>query len=116
MNGRAEFQEPGPQLGRRNGVHRPGRVEPAAGPDEDHPVPVGVENPDSRSDIPRYDRPMLSLLYLVVRALVRLLASGGQLDRDDVSKDLEILVIGRQLRVLQRRSGRRPSSGGIASS
>jgi hypothetical protein len=30
----------------------------------------------------RYDRPMLSLLYLVVRALVRLLASGGR-GRDD---------------------------------
>ena len=89
---------------------------------------------------------MLSLLYLVVRALVRLLANGGQRGRDDGSKDLEILVLRHQLRVLQRKSGRpklrvidrvllaaasrviprdrwvaflvtrRPSSGGIASS
>ena len=49
---------------------------------------------------------MLSLLYLVVRALVRLLVSGGQRGRDDGSKDLEILVLRHQLRVLQRTSGR----------
>jgi len=49
---------------------------------------------------------MLSLLYLVVRALVRLLASGGQRGRDDGSKDLEILVLRYQLGVLQRTSGR----------
>src|SRR5450759_4315301 len=41
----------------------------------------------------RYDRPMLSLLYLVVRALVRLLISAGQPGRADGSKDLEILVL-----------------------
>jgi hypothetical protein len=45
---------------------------------------------------------MLSLLYLVVRALV----GGGQQGRDDGSKDLEILVLRHQLRVLQRTSGR----------
>jgi len=36
---------------------------------------------------------MLSLLYLVVRALVRLLISSGQPGRADGSKDLEILVL-----------------------
>ena len=49
---------------------------------------------------------MLFLLYLVVRALVRLLVSSGQRGRDDGSKDLEILVLRHQLRVLQRTSGR----------
>ncbi|MEJ7695090.1 MAG: hypothetical protein WKF78_00110 [Candidatus Limnocylindrales bacterium] len=48
---------------------------------------------------------MLSLLYLVVRALARLLVSGGQRGRDDGSKDLEILVLRHQLRVLQRTVG-----------
>ncbi len=36
---------------------------------------------------------MLSLLYLVVRAIVRLLVSAGQPGRADGSKDLEILVL-----------------------
>ncbi len=45
---------------------------------------------------------MLSLLYLVVRALARLLGASG---RDDGSKDLEILVLRHQLRVLRRRTG-----------
>jgi hypothetical protein len=45
---------------------------------------------------------MLSLLYLVVRALVCLLVSAGQAGRGDGSKDLEILVLRYQLRVLQR--------------
>ncbi len=63
---------------------------------------MGVKNPDSRSDSPRYDPPMLSLLYLVVRVLARLFVAGG---RDDGSKDLEILVLRHQLRVLQRTSG-----------
>src|SRR5450759_5066175 len=49
---------------------------------------------------------MLSLLYLVVRALVGFLVGGGQQGRDDGSKDLEILVLRHQLRVLQRTSGR----------
>ncbi|HEY8819182.1 MAG TPA: hypothetical protein VIM25_10245 [Candidatus Limnocylindrales bacterium] len=49
---------------------------------------------------------MLSLLYLVVRTLVRLLVSAGQPGRVDRSKDLEILVLRHQLRVLQRTSGR----------
>jgi len=48
---------------------------------------------------------MWSLLYLVVRTLVRLLVSGGQPGRDDGSKDLEILVLRHQLRVLRRTSG-----------
>ena len=59
---------------------------------------------------------MWSLFYLVVRALVRLLVSAGQHGRDERSKDLEILVLRHQLRVLQRTADglreirRRPSS------
>src|SRR5450830_1161344 len=49
---------------------------------------------------------MWSLVYLVARALVRLLVGGGQRDRDDGAKDLEILVLRDQLRVLQRTAGR----------
>src|SRR5450830_720379 len=49
---------------------------------------------------------MLSLLYLVVRALVGFLVGGGQQGRDDGSKDLEILVLRHQLRMLQRTAGR----------
>ncbi len=45
---------------------------------------------------------MLSLLYLMVRVLARLLVTSGL---DDGSKDLEILVFRHQLRVLQRTSG-----------
>src|SRR5450759_2396256 len=48
---------------------------------------------------------MWSLVYLVARALVRLLVGGGQRDRDDGAKDLEILVLRHQLRVLQRTAG-----------
>jgi putative transposase len=48
---------------------------------------------------------MLLLLYLVLRALARLVVIGGQRGRDDGSKDLEILVLRHQLRVLQRTSG-----------
>ncbi len=52
-----------------------------------------------------YDAPMLLLLYLVLRALACLVVTGGQRGRDDGSKDLEILVLRHQLRVLQRTSG-----------
>jgi putative transposase len=45
---------------------------------------------------------MLFILDLIVRALARLLRAGGP---DDGAKDLEILVLRHQLRVLQRRSG-----------
>src|SRR5664280_2171590 len=55
---------------------------------------------------PRYHRPMWSLFYLVIRTLVRLLVGGGRPDRDDGAKDLEILVLRHQLRVLQRTAGR----------
>ena len=55
---------------------------------------------------------MWSLLYLVVRALVRLLVSGGRGDRDGGAKDLEVLVLRHQLRVLQRTAGR-PKLGTI---
>src|SRR5664280_3609333 len=48
---------------------------------------------------------MWSLLYLVARTLVHLLGSAGQAGRDDGAKDLEILVLRHQLRVLQRTSG-----------
>ena len=47
---------------------------------------------------------MLSLLYLAVRALVRLLVSARRAGRVDGSEDLEILVLRDQLRVLQRTS------------
>ena len=49
---------------------------------------------------------MWSLFYLVARSLVRLLVGGGQQGQDDGSKDLEILVLRHQLRVLQRTAGR----------
>ena len=45
---------------------------------------------------------MWSLLYLVVRALVGLLVGAGRAGRVDGSKDLEILVLRHQLRVLLR--------------
>src|SRR5664280_2883262 len=48
---------------------------------------------------------MWSLLYLVVRSLVRLLASADQRGKEDHAKDLEILVLRHQLRVLQRTAG-----------
>ena len=35
-----QLEQPGPQLGRWNGVDRPRLAEPADGPDEDHPVPL----------------------------------------------------------------------------
>jgi len=49
---------------------------------------------------------MWSLLCLVVRALVGLLVRGGRPDRDDGAKDLEILVLRHQLRVLKRTAAR----------
>ena len=45
---------------------------------------------------------MWSLLYLVVRTLVRLVVGAGQHGRDEHAKDLEILVLRHQLRVLQQ--------------
>jgi hypothetical protein len=50
---------------------------------------------------------MWSVLYLIVRTFVRLLVSAGRAGRVDGSKDLEILVLRHQLRVLQRTSGPR---------
>jgi putative transposase len=49
---------------------------------------------------------MWSLLYLVARALVRILISARQPGHDDGARDLEILVLRHQLRVLQRTAGR----------
>jgi hypothetical protein len=54
---------------------------------------------------PRYDRPMWSLVYLLIRTVVALFigTSGGE--RDDGSKDLEILVLpwGSETRIRSRR-------------
>ena len=49
---------------------------------------------------------MLSLVYLLIRALVALIIGTSRCDRDDAAKDLEILVLRHQLRVLQRTAGR----------
>jgi Winged helix-turn helix len=68
-------------------------------------TPWGSETP-IRARIHRYDRPMWPLLYLVARALVRILIRARQPDHDDGAKDLEILVLRHQLRVLQRTAGR----------
>ena len=83
-------------LALRPGAHPPAKRHPARGGQKPRFVP--------RS--PRYDRPMWSLLCLVVRTLVRLLVSGGRPDRDDGAKDVEILVLSHQLRVLKRTAGR----------
>ncbi len=50
-----------------------------------------------------YHPPMLFLLSLVVRVLARLLALSAT---DEATKDLEILVLQQQLRVLRRQAGR----------
>ena len=49
---------------------------------------------------------MWSLLYLVARAVVRLLVRSSQPGQDVGAKDLEILVLRHQLRVVQRTAGR----------
>ena len=48
---------------------------------------------------------VLSLVYFALRRLLRLLTAGG--DADDVARDVELLVLRNQLRVLSR--GRRLS-------
>jgi putative transposase len=48
---------------------------------------------------------MRSPLCLVARSLVRLVVIGGHHQRDGHAKDLEILVLRHQLRVLQRTAG-----------
>jgi putative transposase len=48
---------------------------------------------------------MWSLLYLVVRAFMRLLIRGDHRGRDERTKDLEILVLHHELRVLRRKTG-----------
>ncbi len=67
-----------------------------------HP-PVGIGTP-IRDQHP-YDQVVFSLLCLAIRVLVRLIGTGGQGGRDDGAKDLEILVLRHQLRVLRRTSG-----------
>jgi putative transposase len=49
---------------------------------------------------------MWSLLYLLIRTLVALMIGNSKHGHDDSAKDLEILVLRHQLRVLQRTSGR----------
>jgi len=49
---------------------------------------------------------MWSLVYLLIRTLVALIVGTGKHDHDDSAKDLEILVLRHQLRVLQRTAGR----------
>ena len=49
---------------------------------------------------------MWSLVYLLIATLVALIAGTARRDRDDRAKDLEILVLRHQLRVLQRTAGR----------
>ena len=49
---------------------------------------------------------MWSLLYLIIRTLVALFMRTSRRDRDDGAKDLEILVLRHQLRVLRRTTGR----------
>ena len=44
---------------------------------------------------------VFSLLYMVLRAVLRLAPAGGQRDRE-----IEILVLRHQLKVLQRKAGR----------
>jgi hypothetical protein len=64
--------------------------------------PHGGRKPRFVPRSPRYDRPMWSLLYLVVPALARLLVIAGPAGHADGAKDLEILVLRHQLQVLQR--------------
>ena len=59
-----------------------------------------------RAQISPYDRQMWSLLYLLIRTLVALMIGNSRHGHDDSAKDLEILVLRHQLRVLQRTSGR----------
>ena len=49
---------------------------------------------------------MWSLVYLFMRTLVALIIGTGKRGRDEHAKDLEILVLRHQLRVLQRTAGR----------
>lgn len=65
---------------------------------------MGIGNADSRS-IGRYSRWMWPLVYLAIRAIIGLLVRCHQADRKDGAKDLEILVLRHQLRVLRRTSG-----------
>jgi putative transposase len=69
------------------------------------PIPTGSETSIGLRS-PRYDRPMWSLVYLFIRTLVALFMRTSRRDRDDGAKDLEILVLRHQLRVLQRTAGR----------
>ena len=55
---------------------------------------------------------MWSLLYLVARTLVAVVIRCSQNGRDEHAKDLEILVLRHQLRVLQRTAAR-PKLHGI---
>jgi hypothetical protein len=54
---------------------------------------------------PRYDRLMWSLVYLFMRTLVAFIIGTRKRGRDEHAKDLEILVLRHQLRVLRRTAG-----------
>ena len=77
-----------------DGASPPKRVDEARGGGPS--ASWGSETP-IRDRTAQYDQVMWSLLYLVVRALVRLLVRSGRPDRDDGAKDLEILVLRHQL-------------------
>ena len=69
-----------------------------------HPHPVGRGNSDSHRDQGlRTIRRCSSILWLVIRVLARQLVLPGA---DEATKDLEILVLQQQLRVLRRTAGR----------
>src|SRR5664280_3675768 len=70
------------------------------------PVARGGRKPRFALGPPRYDRLMWSLVYLFMRTLVAFIIGTRKRGRDEHAKDLEILVLRHQLRVLQRTAGR----------
>ena len=65
----------------------------------------GGRKPQFALGPPRNDRLMWSLVYLLLRTLVARIIGTSRRGRDDGAKDLEILVLRHQLRVLRRTSG-----------
>ena len=68
------------------------------------PYPWGSETPIRAQISPV--RSMWSLVYLLIRTIVALIIGTSKDGHDDGAKDLEILVLRHQLRVLSRTSGR----------
>lgn len=66
---------------------------------------MGVRNHNSCSDPPVRSAEW-PLLYLLVRTLVARIIGTSKDGHDDGAKDLEILALRHQLRVLQRTAGR----------